>query len=559
MKGRQEDTMREEETDRFSPEDLRGLFAPPPYPETTERIRERLLLSLRALSRRNGAPTSWPSSSLATRFLESGQPLQPWSFEDYVQLLDDDILPHVARVASPHSLGHMTSGVPGFMRVLGDLVLGLNQNLVKKDASRVLTLLERQTIGMMHRLAYRCPAAFYDSHIQDEDSTLGIATSGGTLANITALWIARNSCLGPRDAFAGVEATGLPAALDHYGYDRAVIIGSSLMHYSLEKAVSILGFGADSLLKIPVDRHGCVCIGHLRNALADCRRQRARIVAIVGIAGSTDCGSIDALGELASAAREAGVHFHVDAAWGTPLLFSALHRDKLNGIERADSVTLDGHKQLCLPIGNGLLLLRNPTAAGVIAKATRYMLQEGTGDLGRCSMEGSRPASTLFLHAALHVIGQQGYEFIGNENIRKAQVMAAMIRDRPEWELLMEPQTSIVLYRYIPERWRVRRTQCHMFTPEENRQLNELNESLQKIQSEKGSTFVSRTIIENSSQGEGAPIAALRAVIVNPLVEDADLRAVLEDQAAIGAELEQTLPPRRRVHGHEDMLFTVRP
>src|SRR5262249_12439689 len=157
-----------------------------------------------------------------------------------------------------------------------------------KEASRAFTLLERQTIAMMHRLTYRHTAAFYDRHVQNQDSTLGIATSGATVANITALWIARNSCFGSRDTFAGVEEEGLAPALKHYGYDNAVVIGSRLMHYSLEKAASILGFGTRSLLKLDADQSGRLCVRDLRRAIADCRRRRTRIVAIVGIAGSTD-------------------------------------------------------------------------------------------------------------------------------------------------------------------------------------------------------------------------------------------------------------------------------
>src|SRR5262249_51373190 len=152
---------------------------------------------------------------------------------------------------------------------------------------------------------------------------------------------------------------------------------------------------------------------------------------------------------MAQIARRSGIPFHVDAAWGAPLLFSAQHRHKLAGIARADSVTLDGHKQLYMPLGTSMLLLRNPAMPKLIEKQAFYMLEGGSGDLGKSSLEGSRPGNAVFMHAGLHVIGERGYEYLINENIRKAQHMAALVRAHPAFELVLEPQSNIVLYRYL--------------------------------------------------------------------------------------------------------------
>ena len=96
----------------------------------------------------------------------------------------------------------------------------------------------------MHRQVFARPDSFYADHTQDPESTLGMMVSGGTLGNVAALWCARNRCLGPKAGFAGVEQEGLAAALQAYGAKRAVVIGSSLMHYSLRKAVGLLGLGS---------------------------------------------------------------------------------------------------------------------------------------------------------------------------------------------------------------------------------------------------------------------------------------------------------------------------
>src|SRR6185369_8154167 len=121
-----------------------------------------------------------------------------------------------------------------------------------------------------------------------------------------------------------------------------------------QKVAGILGIGTRNLKMVPVDGRGRIELSALRETIAECRENRKCIIALVGVAGSTDCGSIDPLLQMAEIASSEGIHFHVDAAWGGPLLFSETNRRKLSGIEAADSVTIDGHKQLYLPMGVGL-------------------------------------------------------------------------------------------------------------------------------------------------------------------------------------------------------------
>jgi glutamate decarboxylase len=226
----------------------------------------------------------------------------------------------------------------------------------------------------------------------------------------------------------------------------------------------------------------------------------------------------------------------VDAAWGGPLLFSEQHRRLLSGIEQADSVVLDGHKQMYLPVTASALLLRDPTAARVIEKHSHYMLQQGSGDLGRRSVEGSRNGRSLFFHAGLRLIGEQGYGFLMEENLRKSRSMAELIRRRPEFELLAEPQTNILLYRGLPLAFRGPRE--HVFSSKENAVINAFNERLQKKQSQAGRTFVSRTTIALGKASPATPLVALRAVIANPLLQQHHMQNVLEDQVSIMAEFE---------------------
>jgi len=518
-------------------QDIRALFELSPTSSThQEEIRERLLGTVQSLLFAEAVSTDRSADSLRERFSESRCP-RGMCIETYVDYLRGTVIPDSMNVYSPRCMGHMTTLLPYFVWPLGEVVLALNQNLVKREASRVLTLLERQTMAIIHRLIYAFGERFYEDQIQERTSTLGVMCSCATLANITALWIARNSCFGPANGFAGVEEEGVAAALKYYGYERAVIIGSTLMHYSFEKAASILGLGGSSLVKIAVDQRNRIDLLALREAIHRCIRLRQRIIAVVGIAGSTDCGSIDPLSEIADIAGESGIHFHVDAAWGMPLLFSRKHAHRLRGIDRADSVTADGHKQLYLPIGSGMLLLRHPRAAKAIEKETRYMLQETSGDLGKTTLEGSRPGTSLLLHASLHVIGSDGYEFLVDENIAKAKTLAAILRSRPEFELLSEPETNIVLYRFIPSELREPLAEGRLSNAD-NLRINELNERIQRAQCEAGRTYVSRTTLDRICKGIPSTITALRAVVGNPLTNEQDIKIVLDDQVGIAAELD---------------------
>ncbi|PMB52377.1 glutamate decarboxylase [Fischerella thermalis CCMEE 5201] len=469
------------------------------------------------------------------KFYESKIPTQPTDFESYFQYLGDKVVADSIHTSSPQFIGHMTSALPSFVRPLAKLMTAINQNAVKIETAKALSFCEREALAMMHRQIYNLSDNFYSQHIQNNQSTLGILTSGGTTANITALWCARNKSLGAKNEFLGIEKEGLTAALNFYSYKGAVIIGSELMHFSFDKAADLMGISTKNLIRVQVDSNNRVDIQALRQTVADCREQNLHIIAIVGIAGTTDSGSVDPLEDIAEIAQENNVHFHVDAAWGGPVIFSRKHRHKLAGIEKADSVTIDGHKQLYLPMGIGMIFFRDPYLASSIEKQASYTMRKGSFDLGKRALEGSRPGMALFLHAGLKLIGLRGYEFLIDEGIRKTQYMAARISMMPEFELLAEPDTNLLIYRYIPEQFREIAAK-NKLTSIDNQIISDFNERLQKMQRQNGRTFISRTT-KNIDFYKNNPIVAMRAVIANPLTTEEDIEAVLNDQIQIASEI----------------------
>ena len=478
------------------------------------------------------APSQNADGARSSEFTDFEIPEEGVLAASYFDHLLREVVPFAAQVSSPRCLSHMTGYVPEELTKVGELALALNQNMVKYEASQTFTVLERLTIAQLHRLVYSMPLSFYERHAYAESSTLGIVTSGGTASNISALWVSRNRRLPALHDFQGIEDAGISAALAAHGCRRAVIIGSNAIHYSIDKAAGVLGLGVTNCLKVATTRDGRIDLSALRRTIDRCRQQNDAIVAIVGVAGTTDCGAIDPLDGLADVSEEYKIPFHVDAAWGAPFLLSHQYRHLLRGIDRADSVTVDGHKQLHTPIGSSVVLFRDPAAAAAIEKRTAYMLRPDSGDLGARSLEGSRPSSVMLLHAALHMLGRVGYERLLNESMAMAQFMASEIRARDSFELLMERQTNVLVYRYVPPEWRSL-TERDQLSAAQHEHLNALNLHIQKVQHDNGQASVGRTVIEYRGADATVSVVALRAVVANPLSTTSDIVAVLDEQAAI--------------------------
>jgi putative pyridoxal-dependent aspartate 1-decarboxylase len=521
-----------------SREQLMAIFSESPaLCDNHKAMREAVARSLQELLGSTKVTSGAPAETLAAHFAHAAAAADPLALDAYLRFINEVVVKHSINMSSPRCLGHMTSGVAPFVSPLTDIVIALNQNLAKREASRVISLLERQVLAMLHRLAFSFPEEFYVQHSNSSSSTLGIVASGGTLSNLAALWCARSRAFPETSDFPGVDRAGMVAALKHYESDRAVVLCSALAHYSVDKAAALLGLGDDNIIKLPVDGRQRLDVAALAQTIEDCIRLRHRIVAVIGVAGSTDCGSIDPLPQIADLAERHRLHFHVDAAWGGVFLFADAHRRRLAGIERADTITLDGHKQLRLPISTSALLFRDRSCASVLKKRANYMLQDDSNDLGQISVEGSRNASSLFTHAALHVVGERGYSALVDRSLANTRAMSKLVSASAEFEILLEPETNVLLYRYIPAPWREKLVSGAISSADGPR-LNAINSALQKAQYEAGRTYVSRTTLTTLPRYEGVPIVALRAVLGNPSTSVEDIQAVLQDQIRIATGIE---------------------
>ena len=136
---------------------------------------------------------------------------------------------------------------------------------------------------------------------------------------------------------------------------------------------------------------------------------------------------------------------------GGPTLFSTQQRHLLRGIERADTVVLDAHKQLYVPMGAGLLLCRTATMLQDIEQQADYIVRAGSRDQGKFTLDGSRPAMALLVHSSLRIFGRQGLELLINYGIEQAKVLARLIDAAEDFELITPPQLNVLTYRFHPQ------------------------------------------------------------------------------------------------------------
>jgi len=504
---------------------------------------------------------------LAQVFNQTSMPEGPYLIRDVLQEIRDKVTVHSVLVGSPYYIGHMTSAIPYYMILLETIIASLNQNQVKIETAKASSFVERELLAWIHRIVFQRSDGFYRKNIQNHRVALGNVTSDGTLSNLTALLIAREKALPADGVFPGIRRAGVDQALRHHGYSRLVVLVSQRGHYSIKKAAHILGLGEKNVINVPVDTHNRIDIDVLKRKIRrikeDDQRKglKTKIMAIVGIAGTTETGNIDNLWELGSIARQEGAYFHVDAAWGGAALIVDEYRSLFRGIERADSVSVDTHKLLYCPMAMGIVVFRNERDLGLIKQVSHYINRPDSVDTGRFTVEGSRPFACLKPWASLKIMGTDGYRLLFRQATEATQTFKKILEESENFEILNHPELFIINYRFLPpflsekfHEWELQKKNLrkgaeikHLTNRmrEINKILNALNIQLQKSIRQDDTTFVSRTTLE-STRYRPQRIVVLRAVLINPLISDEILDTIVSTQNRIGLGLMDEYEPLLR-------------
>ncbi len=264
----------------------------------------------------------------------------------------------------------------------------------------------------------------------------GALVPGGSLANLTALLVARNEAV-ERAREDGLD--GRPLA----------IYTSADGHYSIGKNAGILGLGRRSVRRIATDRHGRMRPDELRRAIAADRAAGRRPLAINATAGTTVVGAFDPLRELAAVARQEELWLHVDGALGGSVVLSRRHRRLVDGAELADSFAWNAHKMMGVPLScSALLFRRRGLMARHLGESADYLFQSSADGLdpGKQSLQCGRRNDALKLWAAWQLHGDLGYAERIDRLFELARYAARRIAADPALELVLEPPSINVCF-----------------------------------------------------------------------------------------------------------------
>lgn len=262
----------------------------------------------------------------------------------------------------------------------------------------------------------------------------GTFTSGGTASNLHALTLARGRAL---------AAGAAPAALR--------VVTSPEAHFSIAKAARTLGLGGGGVVLSPVDVRGRLDPDALARTLTALEAEGAHPIAVCATAGTTDRGAIDPLGAVADVCAEAGVWMHVDAAVGGALVTSAHHRDRLAGIERADSVTIDFHKTWYQPVAASALVVRDRRMFAHASTHAEYLNPESSRapNLVDKSLQTSRRFDALKPWMTLRTHGAQAIGEWLDASLALTQQAYELACETPMIETFERPHTHMLLFRFI--------------------------------------------------------------------------------------------------------------
>lgn len=335
----------------------------------------------------------------------------------------------------PGALAHLDPP-PLAASIVGELIgAGLNNNLLAEELSPSLTRLERSLMAWLAERLGLPPGSG------------GVPASGGSLSNLMALVTARHS----RDLACCGEA---------------VVLASADAHVSLAKAMTVMGLPPQALRQVPVDDNGAMDPARLEQQLAQLQRRGVPVIAVVATAGTTVRGAVDPMPEIAALCHRHGVWLHVDGAIGAVFALSDVHRSRVQGLERADSLTLNPQKLLGITKTSSVLLLARPQLLEqAFGTGLPYMEPSWSGGHGgESGLQGSRPAEVLKLWLGLRQLGLVGIEAVLDGAVARRRQLKALLGEISGLRLVGGP---LHLLAFTPlrgdaasaERWSVRTRQ----------------------------------------------------------------------------------------------------
>jgi len=399
----------------------------------------------------------------------------------------EHIIQHSINVQHPHFMGHQVA-VPALMSALSSLIVDVLGNgtgvyemgMASNAIEKLVTDKVARTIGF-------------------NEAACGHLTSGGTLANLTAMLAARKA-KAPNNVWA-----------DGHQENRLAIMVSEEAHYCIDRAARILGMGDDGIIKIPADDKYKMKTELLASLYQNATKRGYTVIAIVGSACTTATGSYDDLEGIAKFANQYNLWFHVDGAHGGAVIFSDKYKHLIRGIEQADSVIIDFHKMLMTPsLTTALIFKQAINSYQTFQQQASYLWENNNThewyNSSKRTFECTKLMMSIKIFTLVQTYGWEIFEANVDCLYDLGKTFAALIRADDAFELATEPETNIVNFRYIKT---------------SKDQFNNLNTQIRTRLIEDGKFYIVQTVLGKA--------IFLRCCFMNPLTSEVDLKALLSE------------------------------
>lgn len=442
---------------------------------------------------------------LAEHFLNAAVPLTGQEPEEILAAFARDVEPYPFGNGHPQFYGWVNSP-PSIMGIFAEaLAAAMNPSVA--GGNHAATYVERQVLN------------WFKSLLGFPASSMGLLLSGGSMATLTGLGVARHVQLKAKLGV-DVRASGLQSV-----GRRLLVYASTESHSCIRKAVELMGLGSDHLRLVPVDAQRRLQVAALEAVIQQDLETGHVPIAVAASAGTVNSGAIDPLAALRTLCDRYGLWLHVDGAYGAPAILSRHYRQALEPIALADSVALDPHKWLYVPVEAGLVLVRDgPAMRDTFSLVPPYLRNDGqTSEIfglpwfSEYGFQQSRGFRALKVWMSLKHHGLAGYAEAIERDIALAEYLAGLVDANDDLQRLASG-LSVVCFRYAPAQLRGGEAQ-----------LNALNKKLLEALQRSGQAFLSSTTLEGTF--------VLRACIINPRTKAQDLERLVALVRDLGAQL----------------------
>lgn len=396
----------------------------------------------------------------------------------------------------PNYMGHQISPAAPMAALAGLLSDFMNNGMGVYEMGVVGTILDRMVIQAVAR------------KMGFNEQADGVMTSGGTLANVTALLTAR-SIKASEEVW--TQGTRKPYAL----------MVSEQAHYCVDRAVRIMGWGSAGIIKIPSNADYGMRTDLLGDYLAKAREENIEVLAVVGSACSTSTGAYDDLNAIADFCQQHNLWFHVDGAHGAAVVYSDKYKHLAAGIDRADSVIMDFHKMLLTPSITTALIFKDGTLNfRTFAQEAQYLFEEDESldwyNMAKRTFECTKTMMSLKVYSLMHHYGDALFDEYVSKVIDNTHLLKVLLAEDPEFEIATEPQANIICFRHRPVEL------------EENA-LNLHNAQIRERMRNEGTYYIVKTSLRGQFY--------LRCTLTNPFTEKEHLLGMLEMVKATARDL----------------------